>query len=253
MHCVVLAGGLDTPNDPMYVLTQGKPKALLDMSGRTMLERVVDALQASQIVEDVVVIGLGSDMGMSFARPVTHLPDQGSLPGNLIVGADWLHEHYPDEIVFLLCTADIPTITPEIVDAFVESCRPFDRATYYNMVTREVMEARFPHSKRTFVKLKDQEIAGGDMNVVRFDIVHENYELLQALTNARKHAWQLASIVGFRMIIKLLLRQLTPTDIEDETERILGRRAKIFLSPYAELGMDADKPGQVELLRKEFM
>jgi hypothetical protein len=115
------------------------------------------------------------------------------------------------------------------------------------------MESRFPHSKRTFVKLKGQEIAGGDMNVVRFDIVQNNHDLLQALTNARKHAWRLARIVGWRMILKLLLRQISPSDIEDESERILGRRVKIFLSPYAELGMDADKPEQVELLRKEFM
>ena len=253
MHCLILAGGLDAPDDPLYVLTQGKPKALLDMNGRTMLERIIDALQASDSVADVVVVGLGSDMGMRFARPVIHVPDQGSLTGNLIAGADCLHELYPDEEAFLLCTADIPTITQEIVDAFVESCRPFDRAAYYNMIRREVMESRFPHSKRTFVRLKGQEIAGGDMNIVRFDVVQNNHELLQALTNARKHAWRLARIVGWRMILKLLLRQISPSDIEDESERILGRRAKIFLSPYAELGMDADKPEQVELLRKEFM
>jgi hypothetical protein len=121
------------------------------------------------------------------------------------------------------------------------------------MISREVMEERFPHSKRTFVKLKGQEVAGGDMNIARFDILQNNRDLLQALTNARKHAWRLASLVGWRMILKLLLRQLTPTDIENETERILGRRVKIFLSPYAELGMDADKPEQVALLRQEFV
>lgn len=253
MYCVILAGGLATPDDPLYTLTQGRPKALLDMNGRTMLERVIDALQGSQTVEDIVVVGLGSDMDMSFARPVIHVPDQGSMAGNLIAGADWLHQHYPDEVGFLTCTADIPAITPQIVDAFVDSCRPFDRAAYYNMITRDVMEARFPHSRRTFVKLKGQEVAGGDMNIARFDVLHNNYELLQALTNARKHAWRLASIVGLRMIIKLLLRQVSPADIENETERILGRRAKVFLSPHAELGMDADKPEQVELLRKEFV
>jgi molybdopterin-guanine dinucleotide biosynthesis protein A len=252
MYCVILAGGVAGPDDPLYALTQGKPKALLEMNGRTMLERVVDALQASNSVADIVVVGLGSDMGMAFARPVIHVPDQGSMAGNLIAGADCLHQGYPDEVAFLICTADIPTITAPIIDAFIESCRPFDRAAYYNMISREVMEARFPHSNRTFVKLKGQEIAGGDLNVVRFDVLQDNHQLLQALADARKHAWRLASLVGWRMIIKLLLRQLSPSDIEAETERILGRRAKIFLSPYAELGMDADKPEQVELLRKEF-
>jgi molybdopterin-guanine dinucleotide biosynthesis protein A len=252
MHCVILAGGLPKPDDPMYALTEGKPKSLIDMNGRTMLERVVDALQGSQHIEDSVVMGLGSDMGQQFGRPVHHLQDEGSLAGNVIAGAAWLGQQHPEATAFLLCSADIPTITPTIVDAFIEACRPFDRAAYYNLVTREVLEKRFPHSNRTFVKLKGQEIAGGDMNIARFDVVRDNQALLQALTNARKHAWQLASIVGLRMIVKLLLRQISPNDIEDESERILGVRAQVVISPYAELAMDADKPGQVELLRKEF-
>ena len=253
MHCIVTAGGLAAPDDPMYALTAGEPKALLDMNGRTMLERVIDALQGAQSVAEIVVIGLGSDMGMHFARPVTHLPDQGSLAGNVMAGCHWLHEQYPDEVAFLSCTADIPTLTAVMVDEFIERCRPFDHSIYYNMVTREVMEARFPHSKRTFTKLKGLEIAGGDLHIARFDVILANYELLLALTNARKHAWKLAKVAGIRLIIKLILQQLSLTDIEDETERILGKRAKILLSPHAELGMDGDKPGQIDLLRKEFV
>ncbi len=252
MHCVITAGGLAPPDDPMYALTQGKPKALLDMNGRTMLERVADALQASQSVADIVVVGLGSDMNMTFARPVIHLPDQGSLAGNVLAGCQWLHQQYPSEVAFISCTGDIPTITPQIVDEFVASCRPFDHAIYYNMITREVMEARFPHSARTFTKLKGQEIAGGDLNMARFDAILDNVELLQALTNARKHAWKIAKVVGIRLIVKLLLHQLSMADVEDEAQRIMGQPIKIFLSPHAELGMDGDKPNQIELLRKEF-
>ena len=54
MHCIVTAGGLPGPEDPLYPYTQGKPKALLDMGGRTMLERVMDALQNSKYVETIV-------------------------------------------------------------------------------------------------------------------------------------------------------------------------------------------------------
>ncbi|MCB8945121.1 MAG: NTP transferase domain-containing protein [Ardenticatenaceae bacterium] len=254
MHCVITAGGLAAPDEPMYALTQGKPKALLAMNGRTMLERVVDALQGSRAIDEIVVVGLGSDMGMHFARPVAHVPDHGSLAGNIIAGADWLREHHPDETVFVFCSADIPTLTAAIVDAFVDGCRPFDQGIYYSIVTREVMEARFPHSHRTFTKLKGGlEFAGGDLHIIRLDALRDNYELLNTLTNVRKHAWKIARVAGLRLIVRLLLRQLTIPEMEAEAKRIAGFTAKIVLSQHAELGMDADKPGQVELLRKEFM
>ena len=51
MDCIVVAGGIPGPDDPLYEYTQGKPKALLDMEGRTMLERVMDALQSAEAVE----------------------------------------------------------------------------------------------------------------------------------------------------------------------------------------------------------
>lgn len=252
MDCVILAGGIPEPDDPMYSSTQGKPKALLDMGGRTMLERVVDALQSSRSVEEIVVVGLGGDLGMRFQRPVHHLPDQGGLVSNGIAGADWLMRERPKASVFLACTADIPTITGAIVDQHIDGCRPFDKGIYYSLVSKETMEARFPGSNRTFVKLRGAEVAGGDLAVMQFAIVHQNRELWHSLTNARKHAWRIARGVGLGVLLKLLTRRLSPADIEATAFRLIGVPAEVIISPFAELAMDADKPHQVEMLRAQF-
>jgi hypothetical protein len=80
VDCIVTAGGLPGPEDSLYPYTQGKPKALLDMGERTMLERVMDALQTSNHVDRIVLVGLEDDMGMNFKRPIDqYLPDHGSL------------------------------------------------------------------------------------------------------------------------------------------------------------------------------
>ena len=119
-----MAGGIPTPEDPIYAYTQGRPKALIDMNGRTMLERVVDALQSSHAIEDVVVVGLGSDMGMHFQRPVHHLPDQNNLVANTLAGIKWLQQQKPETEILFLCSADIPTLTGDIVDRFIELWLP---------------------------------------------------------------------------------------------------------------------------------
>ncbi len=252
MDCVVVAGGTPGPDDPLYEYTQGQPKALLDMEGRTMLERVIDALQAAHHVDRIVVVGLGSDMGMQFMYPIDqHLPDQGSMVTNVLAGLDWLRQDKPDLKEFLACTSDIPTITGPVVDNFVERCSPFDRGIYYILVTKEAMEVRFPESNRTYVKLKGAEVAGGDMAIAQVDLADANQELWETLSNARKHAWKLARSVGLRVLVKYLFRNLSMDEIEQTAERLVDRPVQIVLDPDAELAMDADKPEQVDMLREE--
>lgn len=251
MDCVVMAGGVPTVDDAIYGYSQGRPKALIDMNGRTMLERVIDALQSACSIEDIVVVGPGNDMGMQFQRPVNHVSDQGSLVANALAGINWLRQQKPDTKVVFLCSADVPTITGDIVDRFIDLCRPFDKAIYYCFATQETVETRFPQSNRTFVKLKGVNVAGGDVAIVQADLADSHEELWQAMTNARKHAWKLARIVGLRMLLKFLLRRVSIADIEATAERLINRPGKVILSPDAELAMDADKPHQVELLRAD--
>jgi len=251
MDCIVTAGGTPKEGGLLYSYTQGKSKALLDMNGRTMLERVVDALQTARQVDDIVIVGLGSDMGQQFKRPVAHIPDQGSLVSNVLAGVAWAVKHKPDAKTVLISSADIPLLTAEMVDEYIDMCRPFDQGMYYNFVTRETMEARFPGSNRTFTRLKDGEIAGGDISLVQPPFVDGNEALWETLAAGRKQAWKLARAVGLRVLLKLLTHRLAISDIETLAERITNHPIKIILNPYAEIAMDGDKPHQIDILRAE--
>lgn len=251
MDCIITAGGFPQPEEPLYAYTQGGSKAVLDMGGRTMLERVVDALQDSKYVEEIVVAGLGDDMGMSFKRPVHHLPDHGSLINNAIAAVDWLSENRPAAADFIACSADVPMITGEMIDAFVEKQQPLDQGAYYILVSQEAMEARYPTSNRTFVKLKGVNVAGGDFMIMKFDIVHRNRKLWDMLANARKHAWKIAQGVGLKVLFKLLTRQLSIADIEETGLRLIGAPLKVVTDAPPEMAMDGDKPHQIDLLRAE--
>jgi len=82
-------------------------------------------------------------------------------------------------------------------------------------------------------------------------LTDSNRDIWEALTNARKHAWQLARVIGFRFMFKYLLHQLSFADIETMAQRITGRPCQIMLNPHAEIAMDADKPEQVLMLRAD--
>jgi len=256
MHCMILAGGTVGPDDPLFAYTQGRPKALIDMAGQTMLERVVAALQGSPHVEDIVVVGIPAETlaaaGLTFARPVATLPDAGSMIANMLAGAAWLRQNRPGAEVILGCSADIPTITPRTVDEFVDACRPWDKGVYYNLVSRDRLEARFPNSRRTYSRYRDVEAAGGDMVIARLEVLDNNRALIDSLTKARKQPWRIAALVGPRLLIKFLFHRVTIADIEHAAGRIIGAPVKVILDGPPELAMDADKPFQVDILRADF-
>lgn len=256
MHCLIIAGGTVSADSPLFPYTQGHPKALIDMGGRTMLERVIAALQSSSYVEDILVVGIDEriavDAGMRFERPVEFMPDQNGMVANMLAGCEWFRVNRPGTEIILGCSGDIPTATGQAVDEFIEACRPWDKGIYYNFVTRDRLESRFPRSKRTYSRFGDIEAAGGDMVIARIDVAERNRELIESLTNARKQPWRIASIVGLRMLVKFLLHRVSFAEIETLATRILGTPAKIILDGPPELAMDADKPFQIEMLRAEF-
>lgn len=252
MNAIVAAGGRVSVDEPLYPLTNGKPKALVRLGDRAMLEHVVAALDHSRLVQNILVAGLPEAEATELDLPsvVGFLPDTGGLIPNVRAGIEWFRERNPAEEVVLIVSADIPALTGDIVDAYLESCRPYDCLAYYNLVTRETMERRFPNSKRTFVKLKGLEIAGGDLTLVQSRIVETNDELWNAIFNARKHAWQLARIVGPLTILRLLFRRLDLSDIEVLATRLVGAPVRIVNSPYPEVAMDVDKPEHVAIFRE---
>ena len=58
MDAVITAGGIPSEKDPLYPYTQGKPKAMVDIAGKPMIQWILDALGNSKDVEHVVLIGL---------------------------------------------------------------------------------------------------------------------------------------------------------------------------------------------------
>ena len=70
MDAVVLAGGIPSPEDPLYNYTQGRSKALVDIAGAPMVQWVLNALGGAISVDHVLVVGLDQDCGLTCAKPL---------------------------------------------------------------------------------------------------------------------------------------------------------------------------------------
>jgi len=251
MDAIVIAGGVPKPDDPLYEFTQGQPKALLDIAGKPMVQWVLDALAGAETVDQVVLISLSEEHGLTFSKPITYVPDQGGLLQNVRGGIEKVMELNPQARHVLTVSSDIPSITSEMIDWIVNKNMETDVDLYYTLIPRQVMEERFPKANRSYTRLKDAEVCGGDLNMVRANTVHANEELWDRIVAARKNVFKQAALLGYDNLFLLLSRQLTIDDAVERVTKKMNITGQAVFSPYAELGMDVDKPHQLEILRAD--
>jgi hypothetical protein len=181
---------------------------------------------------------------------MAHIPDQGALLENAVAGCHQLLAQNPTARQIVFSNADIPTITGEMVDAFVGQCSDPEVDIYYSVVPRTVMETRFPEAGRSYVHFTEGAFAGGDIGVVNPHIFDEHRALFEALVRSRKSALRQALRLGWGFFIKLALKRLSIADIEQRVPQKLGLHVRVVPTAHAELGMDVDKPTQLEICRQ---
>lgn len=251
MDAIITAGGIPGPEEPLYELTQGNSKALLEIGGKPMVQWVLDALCGSEKIDQIVMVGLNPNVGLACSKPITYIPNQGGMLDNVRISIEKVVELHPEAELILLVSSDIPAMTTEMVDWAIDAALETEHDMYYNIITKEDMEARFPGSHRSFIKFKDAVVCGGDMNIVRASAASGNDELWTKLIEARKNAFKQAALFGFSTLLLMLTRQLSIHDAAPRLSKQIGIRGRAVFCPYPELGMDVDKPYQFEILRKD--
>ena len=252
MDAVILAGGNPRQDELLYPLTGDTPKALLEISGKPMLQWILDALNQAKAIDQVIIVGLNSDCGVTSEKPISFIPDQGSMLDNIRTGIKKVADINPSIEHTLLSTADIPGITAEMIDWTINTALETDEDIYYSIVTREVMESRFPGSNRSFIRLKDMEVCGGDINVIRISVATGRDDLWNRLFASRKNAFRQAALIGFDTLFLLLLRQLTLEKLIGTVTTRLNISGRAIINPFAEVAMDVDKPYQFDILSTYF-
>jgi GTP:adenosylcobinamide-phosphate guanylyltransferase len=249
IDAVVIAGGVPRPGDPLYPLTQGRAKALLSIAGKPMLQWVLDALDGSPLVRRIAVVGLPADTaGLSAHKELSFLPNAGSMIGNAEAGVKHLLAVDPAIGRALIVSSDIPCLSAEMVAWMINTCQSTEHEIYYGLVAQADMERRFPGSRRSYFTLREGRFCGADLIVVSTALIGHYHPAWHEIVGARKNILRQASIVGFDTLLLMLLRQMSIPEAERRAQTRLGVKGRILLNPYAEAGMDVDKPRQYELV-----
>ncbi|MBP2643920.1 MAG: cofC [Firmicutes bacterium] len=245
MHdAIILAGG-----ESNKLSQPGGFEALIDIGGKPMVTFVAEALAASEKVRRIFVLGPSKELAKC------------KFPGNAVVveGGKTIVEtirrgiaelHHND--MTLIATADIPLLTAEAVNDFLGQCNNVSADLYYPIVRKEVNERRYPGVRRTYVRLKEGVYTGGNLFLINPAIVDVCAGMADKIIANRKHPLRLCRMLGWSFVARFLLGTLRLAEVEARVADLLGITGAVIQSPYPELGIDVDKPSDLELVRATF-
>jgi len=251
MDAIILAGGIPQPQDPLYNYSKGDPKALVDVAGKPMVQWVLDALSGAKHVDNVIIVGLSAKNELNCKKPLYYLSNQGRMLSNIVAGVNKSLELDKKNQYVLVVSADIPTLKSQMVDWLVTTAMKTKDDLYYGVCSREVMEQRFPDSKRTYTSLKDLELCGADMNITHVRMTTEHLDMWETLIGNRKSPLKQASVIGLGTLLRVAMHSITLEELVATVSERIGIKGRAIIWPDAEPCMDVDKPHQLELLRKD--
>lgn len=245
---IVLAGSRPGP-DPLLSGSGVSTKALLPIAGRPMLVHVVDALRNSPFVGPITILAQNSaelaaepDLA-DFAD--LHFADSGQGISSSLAAA-----LPPGDDPLLVTTADNVLLTPTMIAEFLRGAEESDVAVA--MVEREVLLARYPQSKRTWLKFRGGWWSGANMFRLRGRRVLPLLDFWGRIERDRKKGLKIVAAFGPWLLLGALLRLFTIQQGIARAGLRFGLKARVVPMSEPEACIDADKPADIELIEAIF-
>lgn len=245
---IVLAGSRPGP-DPLLSGTGVATKALLPIAGEAMLVHVVKALRASPEVGAITILAQGSaelaaEPGLAGLADL-HFVDSGQGISSSLAAA-----LPPGDDPLFVTTADNVLLTPAMVAEFLNGAESSDVAVA--MVERDVLLARYPESKRTWLKFRGGWWSGANLFWLRGRRVLPLLDFWGRIERDRKKGLKIVAAFGPWLLIGALLRLFTIQQGIARAGLRFGLKAKVVSMSEPEACIDADKPADIELIEAIF-
>lgn len=241
MNALILAGARNEGLE--HALPSGAYRAGLVVGGRTLLESALAALIGLPGLEKIVLVGAAELVPDAYRTALAEIvPPGGDLLTNLEKGLAAL----PHDAPVLVAASDMPLLTKAALGDFVAKCAEREAEIHYPIIRREVYEAAYPGSNRTYLRVRDGVFTGGNMVLLSPATFHRYKHLIAKAVAWRKQPRRLGRLLGFRFVLGLLGCRYTVAEIEAKIGSYLGLRVAAVETSFSEIGFDVDTGADVQ-------
>jgi len=198
---LVLAGS--RPGGDPLALALGVPnKALIEIAGETLLERVVGALRSAGCDPVIVCCDEGPVAELARALSAQVLAPAAGPSASVLAALD--HAGTP----LLVTTADHALLRPEWVRQIIDEA-PAEADVAVMLAEKARIEAAMPGSKRTYLRFADGHWSGCNLFLLRTAAARRAVETWIMVEADRKRPWKIVARLGLANLAAYLLGRLS--------------------------------------------
>ena len=251
LTALVLAG-TRAGGDPLARDAGVSHKALIEVGGRTMIERVVGALAALPAVDRIVVAIerpelLGGLPGLGPAHCAKPLQTMAAEPGgpSATVAAALRREGTP----LLVTTADNALLETAWLSEFLAKC-PADADVVAALAPRAAVEAAAPATRRTWLRFADGDHSGCNLFLLARPAAAAAVEVWRTLEGERKRPLRMVRRLGWTFALRYALGRLTMARAASRLgELASGVRFALVALRDGRAAIDVDTRDDLDLVR----
>ena len=253
LTALVLAG-TRAGGDPLAEYAGVSHKALIEVGGRTMVERVVEALAASAEIERIVVAierpellaGLAGLAPPRCAKPLETMPTEPGGPSATVAAALRVLG-----VPLLVTTADNALLETAWLSEFLAAI-PAEVDLAAALARRDAVEAAAPDTRRTWLRFADGDHSGCNLFLLARPKAANAIAFWQTLEGERKRPLRMVRRLGWTFALRYALGRLSMAAAAARLGELAGGGARFAIVALRDgrAAIDVDKPDDLDLVRR---
>jgi 2-C-methyl-D-erythritol 4-phosphate cytidylyltransferase len=255
-YTAAVLAGRRSADDPLADAAGAPHRALLDIHGTPMLERVLRTLVATPCIGEIVVSidtprlleefpGISELIADDDSRIV--VVEATDSPSKSVL--EIIDDGSPEQPV-LVTTADHALLDVPMIETFLARAEARGGDVAVALVPSKVIRERFPEAKRTYLRFADERYSGANLFAFLTPRAREAVRFWTRAESFRKRPWRLVATFGLRALVLFLRRRLDLEKAFEEISGSVGIRVHPVVMDRAEAAVDVDKLSDLALVRE---
>lgn len=179
----------------------------------------------------------------SLCSTFVEVPQTNKLSDNVRAGIEACNGEF-----VVMTSGDIPCINTQVISNLVSNVEKFSNfELIVPLIKKESVEALFPGSKRTYVKIKEGNVKIANAFIVKKSAFPKLEKIMNSFIENRKSVFKLALSFGIINLLKLFIfKSISVEQLEKAFFKAVDIDTKGYFTSDAQLAVDLDKESDIK-------
>ena len=244
LFTALILAGIRPGGDPVAESAGVPCKAFVEVGGRPMVLRVLDALDASRQGGPHILCG-PSQKSIEQHPEINARIAEGRLKYVTGQSTPSLSTHHvlqslTDSAPVLVTTADHALLSTPIIDYFCSEARRAECDVVVGIASYQDVISAFPETRRTAIKFKDGSYCGCNLFGFLNPQSYKAAQFWRKIEKDRKKPLKMMRILGWKTVLRYLTGKMTLNEALGHLSKRMGFRAGAVMIPFPEAAVDVD-------------